>query len=123
METNQRNSIMLKNGKVIVPESTQTCILYNSKDGRIVHVHQVVTYPGGRKLNESEIESRALELAAKVRAGASGLKALHVTSEQFQFSKSYNVDVKSRRLIEQPIPKKLRERLAKIGIGSEAKQK
>jgi hypothetical protein len=115
--------MMIKDGKAIAPESIQTCILYDPKSGKIVHHHQVLTYPGGRRLDEGQVESQALELAAKVRGDASGLRALHVTDNQFQPSKIYRVDLKSRRLVEQPLPKKLRDRLAKLRIGATVKQK
>jgi hypothetical protein len=113
----------LRNGKTIAPESNQTCVLYDQKSGRIVHLHQEITYPGGRKLTKSEAESRALEAVAKVRGNAAGLKVLHVSPEQLQPPKIYKVDVKARRLVEQPLPKKLQGHMSKLRRGSTVKRK
>lgn len=114
---------LLKSGKEIVPESTQTCILYDPKSGRIVHLHQEITYPGGRKLTQSDAESRALEAVAKVRGNAVGLKVLHVSPKELQPSKIYKVDVKAGRLVEQLVPKKVQEHLAKLRLSGAVKRK
>ena|SRR5581483_4090138 len=103
---------MIKDGKEIAG-SIQTCILYD-KRGNVVHRHQVVTFPGGRRINQSQMESRTLELAARAKGEVSGLKAIHVKEEEYDPSKLYKVDVKSKRLIEQAMPKKVRQQLEKL---------
>jgi hypothetical protein len=82
-----------------VPESAKLCVAYDRKDGRIVHIHQVVTFPGGAKLSESQVKARTLEIAAKRGLDTSKLGTLHVLPEHFDPMKSYKVDVKTGRLV------------------------
>jgi hypothetical protein len=39
--------MLIGKGQTLAPESIRICVLYDPSDGRIVHIHKVVTYPGG----------------------------------------------------------------------------
>lgn len=94
---------MLK-GKAVQPESVRMCLLYDPKDGRVVHTHQVVTLPGGRHVTDGEVEARAFSRAAQTGKDTSKLRALHVSPADHDFSSIYRVDRKSKKLVKVPMP-------------------
>jgi len=82
-------------GKTLEPESIKSCVLYDPSDGRIVHQHEVVNFPGAKAVENEEIESKAVRLAAKLGHDISKLKALHL-SGAFPSDKRYRVDTNER---------------------------
>ncbi|MET0751978.1 MAG: hypothetical protein ABWZ66_01330 [Pyrinomonadaceae bacterium] len=73
--------------------SHKLCVLYDPRDGRIVHFHQVITLPGGTEDSTAEIEETALE-TAREHHDISRLRVLHTTPEEFGYDakKSYRVN-------------------------------
>ena len=91
----------LYNGKPAPPGATKVCVLYDPEDdGRIVHVHTVTTFPGGRAVDEKEVERRAFIRAKAAGRSTEGLKALHVSPSDISPSMRYRVDVEMAKLIE-----------------------
>jgi hypothetical protein len=75
-------------------------MVYDSATGRVVHVHQHFTYPGGRNWSASEIESHALAvLARSIKADVSGFHVLHVKPGEYQEGALYRIEPESRQLI------------------------
>jgi hypothetical protein len=89
------------------PEDVKICVLYDPKDGRIAHHHAVATYPGGRRVDEKEVERRTLARAASFGTDTSKLKALHVSENDCNPSHRYKVNIKTLKLVELPMPERL----------------
>ncbi len=98
-------------GRAVEPESVKTCVLYHYSNGRIIHTHQVVTLPGGKIVEDSEVESRAFAMAKKAGHDVSKIKALHVSRKDYVEDRSYKVDLRSLRLTEIPGPPSTRTSL------------
>jgi hypothetical protein len=102
--------------KALKPEDVKICVLYDPKDGRIVHHHMVASFPGGQGANEEEVEQRTLARAASFGTDTSKLKALHVSGKDCDPSHRYKVDLKRLTLIELPKPERPGKRGAsKVG--------
>jgi len=80
----------------------RVCVVYQSKNGEIVHTHWAVTLRGGVTRKDQEIEARALELALSSAKGRDGskMKTLLVDPEHFEPFKTYKVHIKKRQLVE-----------------------
>jgi hypothetical protein len=89
------------------PEAQQICVLYDPKDGRIIHHHMVLTYPRAQKVDEKEVERRAFKRAESFGTDTSKAKALHVSAKDINPSNRYKVDLASLKLAE--IPKRPRK--------------
>jgi hypothetical protein len=86
------------------PEEVRICILYDPRDGRVLHHHMVETYPGADKVDQKEVEERAHARAARFGTDTSKAKALHLSPNEVDPSKRYKVDLTSLKLIELPRP-------------------
>jgi hypothetical protein len=86
-------------GRIPEPESVRCCVLYDPADGRVVHYHEVVDFPGCHKATDTEVESKTFRMAAKAGHNASNLKSLHLPGA-FPNDKAYSVDPSSRQLVE-----------------------
>jgi len=51
---------LFKSGKQVKPEDVKICVLYDP-NGRVIHHHKVVVFPGAKKVDDNEVEKRALE--------------------------------------------------------------
>jgi hypothetical protein len=88
------------NGQMLQAEAAGACFLYDAKDGRIIHQHEVINFPGAPRSEEKDIEAAATRVAAQMGHDTSGLKALHVKAGEYSPQKDYRVDISSGRLIE-----------------------
>jgi hypothetical protein len=82
--------------------SDQACVVYDTKTGRIQHVHRVITLRGGDEPKRSEIETRAID-AARKSSSKLQLKTLVVPSEQLHSGATHKVDPKKRLLVSKAI--------------------
>jgi hypothetical protein len=69
---------LLFKGKLVGDDASKVCVLYDPKDGRVVHVHGVTVIPGGKPVSEAEVEQRAIAHAKALGRVVHGLKSLHV---------------------------------------------
>ena len=83
---------------VAVAEDQKLCVLYDPSNGAIVHTHWVTTLPGGRKIDEAELEKRIRERAAFRGRDVQGLKVLHVDPSEYKQGTRYQVDTKAGKL-------------------------
>ncbi len=90
--------------KAMIPEEVRICVLYDPGDGRIAHHHQVVTFAGAPRVDDKEVERRALARAASFKTDTSTLKALHLSDKDCDPSHRYKVDLKTLKLIKLPEP-------------------
>lgn len=79
----------------IEPASDRMCLIYDPRDGQIVHYHRVVTLPGGTESSLDEIEKIAFE-TARLKHNVGGLRPLHLTTEEFggDREKAYRVNTR-----------------------------
>jgi hypothetical protein len=90
------------NGNVAVPEEQKLCVLYDPSNGTIVHTHWVTTLPGGRKVDEAELERRIRERATSRGRDVKGLKVLHVDPKEYEPGTRYRVDIEAGKLTKRP---------------------
>jgi hypothetical protein len=88
------------NGRPAGENASRACVLFDPKDGRIVHIHGVTSFVAGKKLSDADMEKRTFERAASLGRSTSGLKAIHVSPQDFKPHRMYRVDVKRRVLLE-----------------------
>ena len=83
------------------------CVVYDSVTGEVGHVHLVAVLQGAKAPAAHEIEARALALAKKFgRHDPSHLKVLQVAPESLKPRMKHKVDLKSLKLISEPISRK-----------------
>ena len=87
-------------GALVQPEADKICVLYNLATGRIVHLHRVTTLPGGRKIDDAEMERRIRERSVSSGRDISGLAVLHVDPNAYKMGAVYPVDVGAKKLVE-----------------------
>jgi hypothetical protein len=82
------------------PEHERLCVLYDPATGRIVHTHRVMTMPGGRRVDEEEMERRTRERARSRGRDIKGLALLHIDPKTHRQDAFYKVDVEAKTLVE-----------------------
>jgi hypothetical protein len=83
-------------------EGIHAVVLYDKKDGRVCHMHHVITFAGGTRHPISEHERNALAYAEKLGHKGDSLQTLHVPNFQ-PFAMKYRVNLKSKTLIEEKV--------------------
>ena len=99
-----RFSTMLQGaGTVPAIASIDAVAVYDSKDGRVVHLHHAVTFEGAEKRRDRESQQKiALETAKQFGHSTEGLDVLYVADFE-PSNKAYRVDLKSRTLVGEPV--------------------
>ncbi len=87
-------------GQVGKVATTRSVVVYNRKDGRIVHIHHVIALEGTEPSTVSENEKAALFHAGRRGHEESKIAALHVDSASLKEGGHYKVDVKVSQLVE-----------------------
>jgi hypothetical protein len=101
-------------GKAVDDNLSKVCVLFDPKDGRIVHVHGVTTLSKGRSCSKSELEERTISHARAFGNSVSGLKTLHVSLSAIRQRGPLKVDDKGEHLVlSSPGPLSARELFAK----------
>jgi hypothetical protein len=90
--------ILFAKGKPVDDNSSKVCVLFNPKDGRVVHVHGATTLQGGKKVSDVELEKDATEHAKAFGHAVTGLKALHVPISAIQERGALKVNSKGTEL-------------------------
>jgi hypothetical protein len=86
--------------------------VYDTANGRVVHLHQVITFEGANRASPDEQVRHALEYAHRLRGTTERLATLHVAD--FKPIRGHcRVDLARQVLVEEPLPaailKKLRQ--------------
>lgn len=105
------NSMFVK-GKALSDDASKVCILYDPKDGRVVHVHGVTTLQGGREVSHPELEQRAMTNAQALGRSVEGLKALHLPLSALRQPGALKVNANGTGLVPSQAPATAREVLA-----------
>jgi hypothetical protein len=99
------------------------CVVYDEKDGTVVHGHGAVYLEGGEVPDEAAFQKRALELARKSRdLGSRRLKTMMVELSAMSGG-PMRVDIGSHRLIPDESPPPARRRAGHKGGGEKGKGK
>jgi hypothetical protein len=81
-------------------------VVYGKKTGAVVHIHQSISFPGSKPMNEDALGARAVELAIKLNGvKTSEVEVLRVVPDQIKPGAHYRVDVKKKAMVAVP-PKK-----------------
>ena len=94
-------------GKPISDDLSQVCVLFDPKDGRVLHVHGSTTLHSKAGLAKSELEARARNHAAHFGKSVAGLKALHIPIADLRRNGALRVNKSGDGLLPSP-PKSIR---------------
>lgn len=93
--------------------STQTVVVYDPADGRIIHTHHVIVLEGANVPPAKQVEQTALTLAEKAGNARSKMAILNLGSRLLDRKYRYRVNPKKRSLVRvQTIGKASRRRPA-----------
>jgi hypothetical protein len=79
--------------------SVKCCVVYDSKDGSIRHVHRIVTVEGGTETPEERIVERTLELTTDLGIDRATVRTLRIDENALQPGVRYVVDIAKGSLI------------------------
>jgi hypothetical protein len=79
--------------------SVKCCVLFNPKDGAILHMHRVVTMEGAADTPDEVVAERTRQLAKGFGLDVASLELLHVDANLLQPDVKYTVDLDKRSLI------------------------
>jgi hypothetical protein len=97
------NSIIVK-GKPIGDEASKVCVLYDPKDGRVVHVHGVTIMHGAKQISQSEMEQRAMAHAKALGRSVEGMKLLHLPLSAIRQPGGFKVNANGTGLVPSHAP-------------------
>lgn len=100
---------LIANGKHVSDDASKVCVLYDPKDGRVVHVHGVTVLHSGGGVGAAELEARARRLAEHFGKPTAGLRALHVPIADIRNQGRLRVN-QSRNGLEPATPRPRRSR-------------
>ena len=86
-------------GVSITPESIETYVAYDGETGDIYHVHDVVTFKGGQRLDVADVHARVCAIAERHLESAKTLQVLQVDRGVLRPGTIYAVDVEQRCLV------------------------
>jgi hypothetical protein len=96
-------------GTALTVESIHAVAVYHKKDGRVCHLHHVITYAGAERRPQQEHERNARSYAEKMGHDPAGLEFLHVP-DFHPFARKYRVDLKRKVLVEDETILKIRRK-------------
>ena len=105
-------------GTALTVESIHAVAVYHKKDGRVCHLHHVITFAGVERRPQQEHERNARTYAEKLGHGPAGLEFLHVPDFR-PFARKYRVDLKRKVLVEdETVPKIKKKKIKKKKVKS-----
>ena len=91
-------------GTVVDDRASKVCVLFDPKDGRIVHIHGVTTLDGAREIDNPELERRAVGHAKAFGHQVAALKALHVPVSAIRQPGTLKVNAEGSALVQSGAP-------------------
>lgn len=92
-------------------EHWELALVYDPETGRVIHQHEVITWPGGKHPSREEIEREALEQAGRHRERPLGRTAiLHTDPRKLRAEALHRVDPALRTVVEEPLPPRRKRR-------------
>jgi len=98
--------------------SVDVTVIYDSKDGRVAHLHHVITADGATRRTAEDQQRSAREAAARLGVEVDGLELLHLPGFRGTGGKAYRVDVAARKLVELPTQTRTDRELPPDSAGS-----
>ena len=86
-------------GEPVSDEASRACILFDPKDGRVVHVHGVTILAGGQEVSQAELEKRTRTHAQHFGRSLDGLKTLHVPLSAMRQHRRFKVNADGSGLV------------------------
>jgi hypothetical protein len=115
MESNHKPAMSVGFAGKVRLVAQLACVVYDEKDGTVVHGHGAVCLEGGEVPDEAAFQKRALELARKSRdLGSRRLKTMMVDLSAMSGG-PMRVDLSSHRLILDDSPPPARRRYGHKG--------
>jgi hypothetical protein len=102
MITQRSGSFIQSAGNAPAVLSVDVAVLYDPRNGRVVHMHHVITLDGAERRTRDEHQQSARESALRLGCNIEDLEVLHVADFQ-PTGKTYRVDLGSRALVETPV--------------------
>jgi hypothetical protein len=102
MTTERSGSFIQSAGSAPAVSSMDVTALYDLRDGRVIHMHYVITLEGAERRTREEQQQSARESALRLGCNVEGLAVLHVVDFQ-PTDKTYRVDLQTRALVEMPV--------------------
>jgi hypothetical protein len=91
--------------------NTHTVALYHPADGRILHLHQVVTFEGGKSISAEAAQREAHEIARRHGHDVGSLGTLLITGKAPTAHQGrFRVDHATQKLVSEPPPQRIRAR-------------
>jgi len=79
--------------------SVKCCVVYDSTDGTIRHVHHIITVEGAEETPEERVVERTLELATDLGIDRATVRTLRVDDSALKPGVRYAVDIPRGSLI------------------------
>ena len=98
-------------GKPLDDTASQVCVLYDPRDGRIVHVHGSTAIHKERAGSKAQLEERAMQHAKAFGHSVAKLKILHVPLSAIQQRGTLKVEGEAL-VVSSPMPASMKELLA-----------
>ena len=102
-EYTQESEGIQSTGEMPAIASSDAVAVYDPRDGRVMHMHHVITFQGGHRFDESHQERDALEYARRLGCRVEGLATLRVRDFRPRHNRCF-VDLKRKVLVELPLP-------------------
>jgi hypothetical protein len=99
----------MRNNSVSFVESTmiRMCVVYNPKNGEIVHIHEYLALPGVTPPTGADLELQAAELACRSTGKeGSDLAFLHARTEDLKVGVEHVVNLRTKTLVVKDRPSK-----------------
>jgi hypothetical protein len=93
-------------------ESIQAVAVYHKKNGRVYHLHHVITFAGAESHPQQQHERNALAYAEKLGHDPASLELLHVPDFR-PFARNYRVDLERKVLVEETAPESRKRKIKK----------
>lgn len=85
-------------------KTTHTVALYSPDDGRVVHLHRVVTFEGGKSIGPDDAQREAHEIARRHGRDLGKLRTLLVAGDLPAQGGGLRVDLASQKLVSDKPP-------------------
>lgn len=90
---------MQASGGTVPVQSSRVCVVYDSENGKVHHIHEVITLRGGREPTEAQIEAHAMAIVKRKGHRAERLSVLHLPSEKVPRHRACIVHPKTKALV------------------------
>lgn len=102
--------IIESTGDMPAVASMDAVAVFDPEDGRVVHLHHVLTFKGAKRTTVEQQQKHALDYARRLGCKVEGLATLHVPDFQPAAGRCC-VDLERKVLVEMPVPPAIRKRL------------